>query len=133
MMKQIILVITIIGAVLGLSAQSHAQGLFDDVCSKTPDATVCQDNQRPQTATDGNDINDIYGPDGILTKAARILAIAVGVASVIIIIVGGFQYVLSGGDATKINNAKNTIIYALIGLAIALLAQGIIVFVLNQL
>jgi hypothetical protein len=71
--------------------------------------------------------------DGILIKAANLLSEVVGVAAVIIIIIGGIMYVLSTGDSARVNSAKNTILYALVGLAIAALAQAIIRFVLVQL
>lgn len=101
--------------------------VLDPVCVNNPTATACQG--RNQTVNN----NSIFGPNGILTKAARLLAIVVGLASVIMIIVGGFQYVMSSGDPGNITNAKNTILYAIIGLLVALLAQGIISFVLVRL
>lgn len=56
----------------------------------------------------------------------------VGVASVIMIIVGGFKYVTSSGDSNSVNSAKNTILYALVGLVVVALAQVIVRFVLNK-
>ena len=44
---------------------------------------------------------------------------------------GGLRYILSGGDNKKITDAKNTILYAIIGLIIAVLAFAIVNFVLN--
>ena len=43
----------------------------------------------------------------------------------------GLRYILSGGDNKKITDAKNTILYAIIGLIIAVLAFAIVNFVLN--
>ncbi len=57
---------------------------------------------------------------------------ALGIVSVIMIVVGGFKYVTSNGDANAIQSAKNTILYAVIGLAIAILGQVIIQFVAKQ-
>ena len=48
------------------------------------------------------------------------------------IIYGGMRYITSGGDSGKITSAKNTIIYALIGLVVVALAQFIVKFVLNK-
>jgi hypothetical protein len=48
------------------------------------------------------------------------------------IIYGGFRYITSGGDSGRVGNAKNTLIYAIIGLVIVALAQLIVHFVLNQ-
>jgi hypothetical protein len=48
------------------------------------------------------------------------------------IIIGGFRYVVSGGDSAGVEGAKNTILYAVIGLVVALLAQAIVVFVISR-
>jgi hypothetical protein len=48
------------------------------------------------------------------------------------IVFGGFKYITSGGDSNNVSGAKNTIIYAIIGLVIVALAQLIVHFVLNQ-
>lgn len=92
------------------------------------DASVCKDGKKTQTQED----NSIYGPNGIITKVANILALVVGVAAVIIIIVAGIQYMLSTGDATKVNNSKNTIIYAVVGLVVVVIARTIVVFVIGK-
>jgi len=67
-----------------------------------------------------------------LTLVIRIFQIVVGLISVIMIIFGGLKYVTSGGEATGISSAKNTIIYALIGIVVVVLAQVIVQFVLNR-
>ena len=51
--------------------------------------------------------------------------------SVIVLIYGGFQYVTSTGDKTRVENAKNTILYAIIGIVVAILAFAIVSFVIG--
>jgi cytochrome bd-type quinol oxidase subunit 2 len=68
----------------------------------------------------------------IITTIINIFSLVVGVVSVIMIILGGFRYITSGGDSSNVQSAKNTIIYALIGLVIVALAQFIVQFVLNK-
>jgi hypothetical protein len=68
----------------------------------------------------------------LLTNAVNIFSIIVGVVAVIMIIVGGLRYITSGGDSAKVSGAKNTLIYAIIGLIIVALAQLIVHFVLGQ-
>lgn len=74
--------------------------------------------------------------DTDITRAARgivrIFSIVVGIIAVIMIIYGGFRYITSGGDSGRVGNAKNTLIYAVVGLIIVALAQLIVHFVLNQ-
>jgi hypothetical protein len=48
------------------------------------------------------------------------------------VIVGGLRYVLSGGDQAGVNSAKNTILYAIIGLVVAFAGYGIVNFVITQ-
>lgn len=60
------------------------------------------------------------------------LFIIVGAVSVIFIIIGGFRYVVSAGDPENTAKAKNTILYAVIGLAVSILATGIVSFVLGR-
>ena len=62
----------------------------------------------------------------------KIFSIIVGVAAVIMIIYGGFRYITSGGDSGRVGSAKNSLIYAIVGLVIVALAQLIVHFVLNQ-
>ncbi len=56
-----------------------------------------------------------------------------GGAAVIMIIAGGMMYTISAGDPAKVKNAKNTIIYAVVGLVVAILAASIITFVISYL
>ncbi len=67
-----------------------------------------------------------------LTKFINILSLIGGVIAVVFLIIGGYKYITSGGDANKISSAKNTILYALIGLIIVVLSQVIVRFVLKQ-
>ncbi len=68
----------------------------------------------------------------IVKTISDVFMYAVGAVSVIMIIYGGFQYVTSSGDQTKVTKAKNTILYGLVGLAIAILARAIVGFVLDN-
>ncbi len=130
-MKNILLTLGLsaLGLVLLLlPVRVAAEDVFDDVCQGVSDSVVCQSN-----VNQGPDVNGIYGPNGLLTKAARLLSIVIGVASIIMIIVAGFQYVTSTGDSAKLNSAKNTIVYAVAGLVVASLAQLLIIFVIGRL
>ena len=64
---------------------------------------------------------------------ANIAFLAVGVLSVIFVIIGGYQYILSSGDPQQTARAKETILYAIIGLVIAVSAATIVNFVIVRL
>jgi hypothetical protein len=70
--------------------------------------------------------------NNIIKTIINVFSIVVGVVAVIMIIVGGFRYITSGGDSNNVSGAKNTIIYAIIGLVVVALAQFIVQFVLNK-
>lgn len=70
--------------------------------------------------------------DSTITTVINIFSLVVGVIAVIMIIVGGVKYITSGGDSGNVTGAKNTILYAIVGLVIVALAQIIVRFVLNE-
>ena len=74
---------------------------------------------------------ELIGPDGVFTQITNTVLYAVGIISVIMLIYGGLRYVISGGDSKKVTDAKNTILYAIIGLIISILAFAIVNFVIN--
>lgn len=68
----------------------------------------------------------------VIRAIINILSIVVGVLAVIFIIIGGLKYVTSSGDTNNTQSAKNTILYALVGLVIVVLAQVLVRFVLSR-
>jgi len=78
------------------------------------------------------DTEDNTRLNDLIRDVINIFSIIVGAISVLMIIYGGFRYITSSGDSTKVGNAKKTIMYALIGLAIVGLSQLIVYFVLSK-
>jgi len=74
----------------------------------------------------------LFGRNGIFQTVTNVLLFLIGAVSVIMLIVGGIRYVLSGGDSTAVTAAKNTILYAVIGIIVALLAYAIVNFVVTS-
>jgi hypothetical protein len=70
--------------------------------------------------------------NNIITTVINLFSLVVGVVAVIMIIIGGLKYITSGGDSGNITGAKNTILYAVIGLVVVALAQFIVKFVLGR-
>lgn len=81
-----------------------------------------------QTSHDCSD----KGVTNTLGTVVNILSLVVGAVAIIAIINGGFKYIMSGGDATKVTNAKHTIIYALVGIVVVVLAQFIVRVVVTE-
>lgn len=72
------------------------------------------------------------GQGGIFRTITNVLLFLIGAISVIMLIIGGIRYVVSGGDSTAVQNAKNTILYAIVGVVVAILAYAVVNFVIGS-
>jgi cytochrome bd-type quinol oxidase subunit 2 len=87
----------------------------------------------PNTGTcDPGNLDDSTNLNNLIAKIINILSVIVGIVAVIMIIIAGLRYVTSGGKQESVTSAKNTILYAIIGLVIVALAQIIVHFVLKN-
>jgi hypothetical protein len=112
-----------------LTSMTYAaySGPYAEVCADNPSATVCRDQQ----GTVSGGPSPIYGPNGVLSRVANILAIVAGVIAVVMIMVSGLKMITSSGDAKKFSDARNGIIYAAVGIVVVALARVIIEFILR--
>ena len=101
-------------------------------------ATLCAGKAMALTVQEGAEAaradsmpTELIGPEGVFTRITNVVLYIVGAISVIMLVWGGVRYIISGGDSKKITDAKNTILSAIIGLIIAVLAFAIVNFVLN--
>ena len=76
---------------------------------------------------------NLFGNTGVFKQVTNTILYIVGIVAVIMLIIGGIKYVVSGGDSKKVTDAKNTVLYAIIGLVIAFLAFAIVNFVISAL
>lgn len=95
---------------------------------------LCKQGQAEQSAVCQADKqgDPIAGSNGLIIKIANLIAIIAAIAAVILIIIGGIKYAISGGDTNDVTSAKNTVLYALIGLVVIALARTLIVFIVNR-
>lgn len=108
---------------LGLATPANAAGINcsgQDCISTGVGAT--SDNQGSQP-----DLNTVF------KTVVNVLLYVIGAISVVMLIFGGIRYTISGGDSSRVTAAKNTIMYALIGLVVAFLAYAIVNWVLGSL
>ncbi len=69
----------------------------------------------------------------LLRVVTNTLLFVAGAVAVVMIVLGGLKYITSNGNADQIKSAKNTIMYAVIGLVVAIAAYAIVGFVIDQL
>ncbi len=77
-------------------------------------------------------IEDNCEGQGIFRTITNVLLFIIGAISVIMLIIGGIRYTISNGDSSAVTSAKNTILYAVIGIIVAVLAYAIVNFVLGS-
>lgn len=70
--------------------------------------------------------------NSLFKDVTNTLLYIIGGVSVIMIVFGGFRYIISNGDSNQVTAAKNTILYAVVGLVVALVAYAIVNFVLTD-
>ena len=113
----LLICVAMVGLTLGVST-----GAFATTLQEGAEAARC----------DGCPEN-LFGDTGVFKQITNVVLYIVGVIAVIMLIIGGIKYVVSGGDAKKVTDAKNTVLYAIIGLIIAFLAFAIVNFVITTL
>ena len=129
-MKKWKLVLCAIAAVMTVGATAVVTTDVQAANSWTEEICESDEYDDEQKAAAGCTENRTFGgvANGIINTVLAVL----GVVAVGAIILGGVQYATSAGDPAKIKTAKNTILYALMGLVIALLAFAIVNFVLTS-
>lgn len=132
-MKKILLPTTLgILAMLGMvffAPVTAAQDIAKNICESAGGTFI------DGTCINQNDPNDpgLFGQGGLVRNVVNILLFVVGVIAVIMLIIGAIRYVTSGGDPNGTKGAKDTILYAIIGLVVAFAAFAIIDFVITGL
>ena len=119
----LLVVPALVPATVGAEAAQIKENLCQGSSLKfgTSDQSSCKNGSANETS-----LNDL------IAKIVNIISILVAIVAVIMIIWGGFKYITSGGDSGNVTGAKNTILYAIIGLVVVGLAQFVVKFVLNQ-
>jgi hypothetical protein len=129
-LKQILIVMA---ALLSFSVGSLSMSAYAQDCSN-PATTSAQIQCGVNDAANKGDKPAGSGAQlsATVKKIINVLSVIGGALAVIMIIVGGVRYVVSAGNDSNVTGAKNTIIYAIVGLIIIAVAQVVVHFVLNN-
>jgi hypothetical protein len=118
--KQLVIALAImmgVGVFASPVPAAHAVNVFDQ-CKNNASSAVCK-------AKNDNATN-------MVKVVINIILSILGIIAVIMIIIGGIRYTTSGGDSAGLKNARDTIVYAVVGLVIAILSFAIVNFVLDS-
>lgn len=100
---------------------AHAQSTFNQGLSDGASSAKGKDQQ-----------TNLFGANGVFKTVTNVLLFIIGAIAVIMLIIGGIRYVVSGGDSSAITSAKNTILYAVVGIVVAILAYAVVNFVIGS-
>lgn len=125
LLNNLLVGLAVFGTVLALAVPVAAAPV--DIFEKNPACTGNTNNAI--CGTTGGASEGIYGT---IKNILNIMLIIAGIVSVIIIIVGGISYSVSVGDPAKVKKAKDTILYAVIGLVVAIASFSIVNYVLGK-
>jgi hypothetical protein len=92
-------------------------------CGAAAGSAVCKDNSGQDPLT---------GSNGVLVTATNILAFVAGATAVIFMVVGGIKYITAAGAPAEVQKAKETIIYALVGVIVIIISRQVISYVLSR-
>lgn len=120
--------ITTFFAIIGISVATLAISVPFPVGACTGvDCAIDGANVAKTGSNRSDSLGEVFG---IISK---VLLFIVGAVSVVMIILGGLRYTTSNGDSQNIQSAKNTILYAVIGLVVAILGYAIVEYVISAL
>lgn len=126
-------ILTGISLMLGLAAPAFAQQTVQQAINNG----LCSGSNLQISSSNysSSGCNTSSGPniDSILRHIVNVLSAIIGLVAVVMIIFGGFRYITSGGSDTSVTSAKNTILYAIVGLVIVALSQALVRFVIKVL
>jgi len=106
--------------------------------ASTDDLSLANGAKSAQGNDQGGDAQCLFGTEdgcsggGVFKTITNVMLFIIGAISVIMLIVGGLRYVVSGGDSSAVQNAKNTILYAIVGIVVAILAYAVVNFVISS-
>lgn len=106
----------------------HADSLHGDACAGLNTLDSSTSTTSSNTTCSGSGESSIRH---LVSTVVSILSLIIGIASIIVIIISGLNFITAGGDSNKVASAKSTLIYALVGVVVAVSAQFLVHFAIN--
>lgn len=123
----------IINTLLSISAIVFLSGVGTVFVASPP--ALADTKKEAQTAVDDLSGGHVDGTNKIkstIRDIINIMLFLIGMIAVLMIVIAGFRFVTSNGDSNTVSSAKNTIIYAVIGIVVAVMAYAIVNFILDN-
>src|SRR5665213_879917 len=125
-MKRLLLsIILIMTSTFVFTPQLSAVNIFPQCYSSTASNTQVCKTIKSQTNAGTNPILKV------LKTVITILSLVIGVGSVIVLMIAGLTFIVSGSDPQSVARARNMLIYAIVGIVVAVLAESLVLFILK--
>lgn len=109
-------------AVFGSPALASTNPFGGVDCSQASGSPVC--------SKQGGD--PLTGSNGVIVKAAKLVAIVGGFIAVVVMVLAGIQFTISRGDSAATNKARETMIYAAVGLIVIVFSEQLITYIVSR-
>lgn len=116
--RSLVAVIMVMGVALALPVPAGAVNIFQSCSESGSDSAVCEGRSERV--------------EPFIERVVNLLLFILGIIAVIVIIIAGIMYAVSAGDSSAVTKAKNAILYAIIGLVVALLSYAIVNLVVDR-
>jgi len=126
-MKKLKLIVISIVAAVGFIA--HTTSYVDAAPPPPPPPSPASQIGSGSDAAGGSGATSL---GGTIKTIINVLLYLLGAIAVVMIVIGGIKYTTSNGDSSSVTSAKNTILYSVIGLVVAIMAYAIVNFVVAQ-
>lgn len=122
-----------VGAV-SLAAPAVTHAAITDSCTATDPTTATNPlTDGAKCAQSKSSVDNLFGANGLFKTIANTMIYIIGAIAVLFLILGGLRYVTSNGDPKNVTAAKDTILYAIIGIVVAILSFAAVNFVIGAL
>lgn len=122
MKKIIVAIVTVFTFVMMPLTPVAAVNVFQDCSGDAANSSICK-----AAGTD-----KLFGAGSLWNRILNVFTMVIGAVAVLMMIIGGLRYVTSNGEPAQLTSAKNTILYAAVGIVVAAMANAIVNFVLTN-
>lgn len=132
-MKRVLTSLLILSSLLfpafAFAGQAAAVDIFEKTCNANGAGSGSAACKSVKVQQDNNNQNPIIR---IIKGAINILSFLIGIAAIITLVVSGIRLMTAGGDASAVASARSGVVYALVGIAVAALAQVLVLYVIGK-
>lgn len=132
LMQTLVLASSFVVAPVAMVAVGAGTAMADSTCTTGIDTTNPIASGATCAKANGTS-NNLFANGGVFQTIANTLIFIVGAVAVIFLIIGGLRYVISNGDPKNVSAAKDTILYAIVGIVVAIVSFALVSFVINAL